>query len=108
MPKLQRFDQHTNEPRNSLYVFWCPGCRRTHSYVVYLDSDRGWKFNGDGENPTFAPSLLYPESTPRCHLFLRNGRLEFCGDCGHDLANQTVPLPDIPAEDVYEGAQQEW
>jgi hypothetical protein len=54
-----------------------------------------WTFNGNMQSPTFAPSLLYP-SGKRCHLFLRNGRIEFLPDCGHDFAGKTVPLEPFP------------
>jgi hypothetical protein len=29
-----------------------------------------------------------------CHSFVRDGRIQFLGDCTHSLANQTVDLPD--------------
>ena len=28
-----------------------------------------------------------------CHSFVRNGRIEFLGDCTHGLAGKTVDLP---------------
>ena len=28
-----------------------------------------------------------------CHSFVRNGKIEFLGDCTHDMAGQTVDLP---------------
>ena len=76
------------------YGFWCPGCKEYHSFDV--TPGRGWRFNGDIDKPTFSPSLLYPSKPIRCHLFLRNGMLQFCGDCGHELAGKTVPLPVDP------------
>ena len=52
-----------------------------------------WTFNGDMERPTFAPSLLCGlKSPPRCHLFVRDGMIQFLGDCAHEFANRTVPL----------------
>jgi hypothetical protein len=30
-----------------------------------------------------------------CHFFLRDGKLEYCGDSTHALAGQTVDLPDL-------------
>jgi hypothetical protein len=47
-----------------------------------------WLFNGDLEFPTFSPSLKYDD----CHLILRRGILEFCGDCKHELKNKDVEM----------------
>jgi hypothetical protein len=55
-----------------------------------------WTFNGDLERPTFEPSLLCDQHDPahRCHLFLRQGRIEYLSDCHHALAGQTVECPE--------------
>jgi hypothetical protein len=77
--------------------FYCPGCKHGHSYIVPR-----WQFNGDFDKPTFSPSLLNfitHEDGRRetiCHLFVRDGKIEFCSDCPHELAGQTVDLPDFP------------
>lgn len=80
------------------WYFWCPGCNELHNYTTDRKEGLhpGWTFNGDMEKPTFSPSLLYPSKAVRCHLFLKDGKLEFCGDCGHALAGKTVDLPDYP------------
>jgi len=85
------------------YVFWCPGCEMPHVYWTKLSKASQpeqpiWSFNGDLEKPTFSPSLLMygTEASPRCHLFLREGRLEFVGDSQHKLAGQVVDLPALP------------
>lgn len=97
--------------------FHCPGCETMH--VVRVERDGVlpcWGFNGDHERPTFAPSVLVaatywePEVTPEnigewrrapwpqhkvervCHSFVRDGAIQFLGDCTHALAGQTVPL----------------
>jgi hypothetical protein len=80
-----------------------------------------WSWNGSLERPTFSPSILVhphetvpveiPEglsgealtrfldanrvTTPRCHSFVRDGRIEFCSDSGHSLSGQTVDLPEV-------------
>jgi hypothetical protein len=58
----------------------------------------GWEFNGNSTRPTFAPSLLYPSKGTRCHLYLREGRIEFLTDCGHPLAGQIVDMVKYPKE----------
>lgn len=80
--------------------FHCPGCDGGHAFDVREDGlhdaeHPSWTFNGDLERPTCTPSLLYPDKTPRCHLHMRDGRLEFLGDCGHALAGSTVDMPDV-------------
>lgn len=87
-------------------AFHCPGCKTAH--VIAVDGSRGWTWNGDGNAPTIAPSVLVrtgrqvdpsyqaePDDPPeRCHSFIRAGRIEFLGDSTHALAGQTVELPD--------------
>jgi hypothetical protein len=62
-----------------------------------------WEFNGDIDRPTFSPSILQrlrfgDEPGERvCHSFVRDGHIQFLGDCTHHLANQTVELPELEA-----------
>ncbi len=85
------------------YTFWCPGCRGRHPFWT-TPTVRGhcWIFNGDLLRPTFTPSLVM-EATfgqVRCHLFLRDGQIQFLSDCGHELAGKTVPLEREPPLDA--------
>ena len=77
--------------KENYFAFWCPGCKGYHAY----DTSPGlWTFNNDLINPTFSPSLLNHAngSSPRCHLFVRNGTIEFCGDCEHELKGKTITM----------------
>lgn len=102
-------------------AFKCPGCEQLHVvYVKPFEPARPiWGFNGDGDAPTFTPSILLnsnrwtPEVTPEnfrrwqkepwtqtkvpyiCHSFITAGRIQFLSDCTHKLAGQTVDLPDL-------------
>ena len=87
------------------YHFFCPGCKTIHGFrIVNYDPNANpplptWTFNGDLEKPTFSPSLLYQKENgakQRCHLFMTNGELHFCGDSEHELAGKVVPIPDWP------------
>jgi len=73
------------------YWFFCPGCKNHHAFT----SPR-WTFNGSLESPTFSPSLLCNADHPasRCHLFMRDGKIQFLSDCHHELKGQTVNCPD--------------
>lgn len=86
-------------------VSWhCPGCNEPH--YVPTTGPKAWGFNGSMERPTLTPSVLvYPGhrlneagervATPRCHVFIRDGQIQFLGDCEHALANQTVDVPEV-------------
>jgi hypothetical protein len=85
-------------------LFHCPGCEQTH--VVPVTGPHAWGWNGSDDSPTFTPSILIHAIDPmwtddngkvhghRCHTFVRDGNIQFLGDCTHSLANQTVPIPE--------------
>lgn len=97
------------ENRAGGFLFFCPGCKNAHSFsvgrgevrdgiVVYPQGGKQeWGFDGNMEKPTFTPSLLRYAHTgsPQCHLFLKNGILEFLSDCQHELAGKSVPLEPV-------------
>lgn len=95
--------------------FECPGCKTHHALTT---GPGGWGWNGDGDRPTFTPSVLVTGSKVTkdengkwtggwerdasgnlikevCHSFVTDGRIQFLGDCTHELAGQTVDLPDF-------------
>lgn len=75
-----------------------------HPYRVRGDAvGPMWQYNNNPESPTFTPSLLVDKDRPerRCHLFLTDGKIQFLGDCYHDLKNQTVDMVDIPDKDFW-------
>jgi hypothetical protein len=98
-------------------AFWCPGCNDLHMVPVHPRVE-GWAWNGSLEHPTLTPSILCfshgtlidndkpagPDNyttTPTCHSFVTEGRIQFLSDSTHELSNQTVPLGPIPA-DLFE------
>lgn len=86
---------------DNLYVFHCPGCEYGHHAAVNgnkFENGAGWQWNGSLDAPTLMPSLLinkeaHPPS-PRCHSFIKDGKIQFLADCTHKLAGQTVEIPD--------------
>lgn len=72
------------------YVFFCPGCNCAHGFSAGVGA---WMWNGDFDKPTISPSIL-ALGTRRCHSFVRDGKIQFLGDCEHNLKNQTVELPE--------------
>lgn len=94
---LQEYDK-TKDGRR-LLEFFCPGCRYYHAFTIARrDNDSGplWTWNGSMENPTFSPSLLVNGSSEkRCHLFVRDGRIEYLSDCWHELRGQVVNMESV-------------
>ena len=75
--------------------FWCPGC----DTMMTVCPDR-WNWNGDTDKPTLSPSILqtlgpFPDGRKEvCHCFVRDGQIEFLGDCTHDKRG-VMPLPEL-------------
>lgn len=62
-----------------------------------------WMWNNNIIEPTFTPSLLVNTTDPAsfCHPFLTDGKIQFLGDCFHDLKNQTVDMVDISEPEIW-------
>lgn len=94
-------------------TFWCPGCKEPHAIK---HGNGGWTWNGNADKPTFTPSILVSgiqtekddagkwtgewvldaqgNTIPTiCHSFVTDGRIQFLGDCTHEMVGQTVDLP---------------
>jgi hypothetical protein len=94
------------------FWFWCPGCDSHHRFSTKLASGEQlqenlkpkprvlpvWTFNGKMHDPSFSPSLLYPDMGrgKRCHLHLKNGHIEYCSDSSHGLAGKRIKLGEMP------------
>ena len=86
--------------KGDVVSFKCPACKRNHS--VDVTEGKGWKFNGNLDAPTIAPSILvHPHESSfgpaqlRCHSFVENGKIRFCSDSDHELAGKTFDLQDV-------------
>lgn len=79
--------------RRGRMAFFCPGCGHDHWFKCDGVSPT-WTWNGDLIKPTVSPSIFCNPNDPqsRCHLFMKDGHLEFLGDCWHELAGKTVPM----------------
>lgn len=82
---IRELDFHDGKRR---LWFFCEGCGYAHFF------DERWNWNEDYIKPTFEPSLLVCQSEPlwRCHSFVRDGMIQYLGDCFHKYKNQTIPL----------------
>lgn len=104
---MAKVRQVSNEP--TMFLFACPGCKVDH----YFDT-KIWTFNGDYLKPTVRDSIRVggtrmptDDEAKRimagekvglrptvCHSFITDGKIEFLLDSSHELAGQTVALPD--------------
>lgn len=78
------------------YAYWCKGCGHIHVFSLKVDGGHH-KFNMDMDNPTVEPSLLqnFGGGSKICHSFIRGGHIQYLNDCQHELAGQTIVLPEI-------------
>lgn len=97
--KLRRVGHDFGRPPGSI-GHWCPACGVMHAFP-----ESEW--NGNSLAPSFttlANIAWGGEVKPqfkafgggRCHYALRAGVLAFFADCTHELAGQSVPLPELP------------
>jgi len=82
--------------------FDCPACGTMHA-VTIDDKARPqpvWTWNQSLDKPTFTPSILVKHYIGDqikliCHSFVTDGKIQYLNDCTHELAGQTVELPDF-------------
>jgi hypothetical protein len=118
--RLSRYIDSKDKPIG--WAHWCPACRQIHVFNVEqptraypefnIKGGVRWTFDGNLEQPTFAPSMLIstggwkrPDgSTVQrrtvCHYHLQGGVLKYCADSPHALAGKNVALPEIPGDQV--------
>ena len=77
------------------FSFQCPGCNCAHFIQTNRSFTPCWSFNNDVNNPTVSPSIrVNLGKGGLCHSFVKDGDIQFLGDCTHDLKNKTVRLPE--------------
>ena len=90
---MKRLSKVLAEGSDGSHWFMCPGC----DSPVRI---KGWALDGNVDRPTFSPSVLttMPDGNSKyvCHSFIRDGKIQFLGDCTHELRGQTVDLPELP------------
>lgn len=79
------------------FTFFCLGCDMPHTVQTGEGKGPRWGYNGNAEAPTFTPSVLvqydWSDGPKVCHSFVTDGRIQYLGDCTHQLAGQTIDLP---------------
>lgn len=79
--------------------FYCPGCECHHGI------NDGWQLSFNDSKPTVSPSILVKHGRYKdmndplnsyeqivCHLFIRDGKIEYLNDCTHALAGKTIEM----------------
>lgn len=118
---IKTIEMKPNHPPG-VWAIWCPACEGGH-YINTLEKNEDgaqWSGPGDVHNPTFMPSVnigwgynskkCTPEELAmyrtnniggRCHFYVRQGIIEYCGDCSHTMAGMNVPVPPIEATPLF-------
>lgn len=101
------------------YEFWCVACKRRHRICTQIKKGvrrqghpvkQQWLVIGDLDEPTFSPALrvmsragtwregqwqVGPERL-LCHLWVKQGYLEYQEDCPHRYAGKRMAMIDMP------------
>lgn len=94
MPKVKK-NIICENPLRVQYIYFCKGCGFEHAFRTVADGGKH-QFNGNIDRPTISPSLLQDwEGVKRCHSFINDGKIQYLDDCQHELAGQTIELPEI-------------
>lgn len=72
-------------------AFYCPGCECSHGLNTNQNRRPAWIVTFFDGKPTVSPSILVRHKET-CHLFIKDGKIEFLSDCTHKLAGKTVDM----------------
>jgi hypothetical protein len=91
---MNKIEWLSDNEKEALVIFHCPGCHNSH-WVRVRGQKPVWEWNSSLESPTFTPSIVVNPNEPksRCHSIITDGKISFQADCHHNLAGQTVDLP---------------
>ena len=84
------------------YIFYCPGCGENH-YFDTIGKSPVWCFNGNEISPIVFPSIISYDinKNPVCHLFIRNGRIQYLKDCIHSMRGGTIEMTDMNEDNEF-------
>lgn len=92
--ELKHVNEETGEVWHHQFLYFCEGCGHEHAFALVGKFGGHHRFNGDLNNPTVSPSLFENYPGRVCHSFIKDGMIQYLGDCHHNLKNQTVELKD--------------
>lgn len=86
------------DPSERILCWYCPGCNCNHGVRIAPRSSGGgdvWSYNGNDKAPTFVPSILSTRAAGEvCHVYIKDGKIQYLNDCTHSLAGKTVSMVD--------------
>lgn len=85
---IWQFNGNFDRPTFSPSVLATTGCR----VAGHQPGERCWCVYNAEQREKGEPEA--PFKCGVCHSFVTNGQIQFLGDCTHELAGQTVDLPD--------------
>jgi hypothetical protein len=86
-------DKYFIQYHSGLYGFKCPGCGMSHTV-----NNEIWTLSWKNDKPTLSPSVLDQWMSTKtgkkevCHMFVRDGKIQYLNDCTHKLKGQTVEM----------------
>lgn len=117
---MARLSEFLRSGADGALLYFCPGCQMAHQIFVGEGAGPRWSWNEDVDKPTFEPSVrvsgikvltdqqmaeydstgvLPPPEPSVCHVFVRDGMIQFLDDCTHEMAGMTVPIPPFNKDD---------
>lgn len=91
-----------------IVAYWCPACKHAHWVPI-----NRWTWNGSLVAPTLAPSVRHyithedKREETLCHYYVKDGKIEYCTDCPHELKGQTIDMVPIPDDYAFTGFEEE-
>lgn len=73
------------------YLFYCPGCGTRHYISTDTSKKPCWRIDTSNGKLTVTPSILV-NGEYRCHLFIKDNKIEYLNDSTHKLRGQTVDM----------------
>lgn len=102
----QNEDNGAYGPDHEEYWFHCFGCEFPHRVIVkwgFLSgrTEPTWEFNGDTNEPTFNPSLLF-RGVGVCHMFIHHGIIQYLPDCTHEFAGKSMVMKELKEVNTWD------
>ena len=75
-------------------AFHCPACKCSHALNTRKHLQPYWDIIVVGGKVSVSPSLLVRSGNGNtiCHLYIRDGVIDYLSDCTHKMAGKSVPL----------------
>ncbi len=93
---------HYSTSQGEYLKFECLACNDLHIVTLKADYESPtWTWNGSLDKPSIQPSVNVTyrgrrgRVIKRCHFFVKQGHIEYCNDCTHDLKGSHVQMTPV-------------